>query len=169
MLTGGGRAFGPRPKGEDGWNRKVNRKEERLGLRVGLSEKWRSGQLTVVDSLELEHINTRTLRADLLKRGWLDGLFLLGKGGEEEAGRLRFELSGGNLPGVDVVSAMDKLGVYDIIKRQKVVIELSAVEDLISRLDPDGEWGLADEEVEDEELEEEEMARELEEALADVE
>ena len=45
MLTGGGRAFGPRPKGPDGWTRKINRKEEQLGLRVGLSEKWRSGDL----------------------------------------------------------------------------------------------------------------------------
>lgn len=166
MLTGGGRAFGPRPKGPDGWARKVNRKEERLGLRVGLSEKWRSGDLCVVERLAVDEVSTRTVRERLATRGWMDALFIVGK---QAQGEQAFELAVGNLADVAVVSEMDKLGVWDIVKRRKVILELSAVDELIARLDPDDEWGTEDEEYEEIEMEDKDFDEEdIEEVLEDV-
>lgn len=144
MLKGGGHAFGIRPKGPDGWLRKVNRKEERLGLRVALSEKWRTGNLAVVERLGLQETSTRQLKQLLGGRGWLDALFVVGDGVgglARDGQQVAFELSSGNLPDVAVVSDVNEMGVYDIVKQRKVVVELEALDELIRRLDP----GMAEE------------------------
>ena len=87
MLRGGGNAFALTPKGPDGWKREVNRKEEQLGLRVSLSDKWRAGDLAVVENIGLDEISTRILRERLATRGWTDALFILAPGttAEKEA------------------------------------------------------------------------------------
>ncbi|GAA5922833.1 mitochondrial 54S ribosomal protein uL4m YML6 [Sporobolomyces koalae] len=142
MLKGGGRAFGPRPKGPDGWNRKINRKEEQLGLRVSLSEKWRAGNLAVVEKLGLDVPSTRTLKEKLVERGWTNALFVTGSSGTDadERARWAFELSSGNLPEVAVVTDVFDLTVWDIIKRRNVVLDLEAVDSVIARIDPNGPW-----------------------------
>lgn len=167
MLVGGGRAFGLTPKGPDGWKRKVNRKEEQLGLRVGLSEKWRAGNLVVVEKLGLGEVSTRVLKGRLASRGWLDALFVLAgdPAPEDVEAREAFVLASGNLEDVAVVSEVEKLGVWEIVKRRKVVMELAAVDELIRKMDPEGRLGVEDEEYQEGELEVEELARELEEAL----
>ncbi|GAA5997225.1 mitochondrial 54S ribosomal protein uL4m YML6 [Rhodotorula paludigena] len=137
MLKGGGRAFGPRPKGPEGWKRKINRKEEQLGLRVSLSEKWRSGNLVVVDKLGLAAPQTRVLNQQLTQRDWLDALFITSVGGEEQP-RVAFELAAGNLPNVALVTDVRDMTVWDVLKRRKVVIELDAVDEVIERVDPFG-------------------------------
>ncbi|GAA5862352.1 hypothetical protein JCM1840_004154 [Sporobolomyces johnsonii] len=140
MLKGGGRAFGPRPKGPDGWKRKINRKEEQLGLRVSLSEKWRSGHLAVVEKLGLDAISTRVLSKELNKRGWTDALFITGSSSENDHARVAFTLASGNLPDVAVVSDVKDMTVWDIIKRRQVVLDLEAVDKVIRRIDPYGPW-----------------------------
>lgn len=170
MLTGGGRAFGPRPKGPDGWARKVNRKETRLGLRVGLSDKWRSGDLCIVENLGISESSTRSLQSRLLCRGWGDAVFVLAKERSEEAQEQKalFELASRNLTEISLVTDAADLGIWDIVKRKKVVMELSAVDEVINRLDPEGLWNRdveEDWEDEEEELDEETMAAEFEEAL----
>ena len=121
----------------------------------------------VVERLAVEEVSTRIVRERLATRGWMDALFIVGKQDQEEQA---FELAVGNLPDVAVVSEIDKLGVWDIVKRRKVVLELSAVDELIARLDPDNHWGVEDEEYdEEEEMDEEDYEREIEEALEDVE
>ncbi|GAA5858768.1 hypothetical protein JCM8547_004979 [Rhodosporidiobolus lusitaniae] len=168
MLKGGGRAFGPRPKGPDGWKRKINRKEEQLGLRVALSEKWRAGDLAVVDRLALDRPQTRELRQKLLNRGWTDALFITALENYEETQRKAFELAAGNLPDVALVTDVTDITVWDIIKRRKVILELEAVDDIVARVDPRGGW--FDEELDWEDFEEEvdlaEEAGELAEAEA---
>ncbi|KAK4696180.1 large subunit ribosomal protein L4, partial [Phenoliferia sp. Uapishka_3] len=171
MLRGGGNAFALTPKGPDGWMRKVNRKEEQLGLRVGISDKWRSGDLVVVDKVGLEEIGTRVLRERLATRGWTDALFILNAGGDLEA-KDAFVRSAGNLPGISVVEDPSELGIWEIVKSRKVVIELDALEDLIKKCDPEGklvaeeEWDFEGEEEEFlTEEQEAEFAGELEEAL----
>lgn len=141
MLVGGGRAFGPRPKGPDGWKRKVNRKEEALGLRVALSEKWRTGRLSVVDRLEMDEASTRVLKEKLGGRQWLDALFIAAEGSATvSAQAAAFRLSCDNLPGVAYLDQSKEVTVYDIVRRRNVVLELSAVDQLIARIDPDGAW-----------------------------
>ncbi|GAA6002727.1 hypothetical protein JCM10207_007646 [Rhodosporidiobolus poonsookiae] len=170
MLKGGGRAFGPRPKGPDGWKRKINRKEEQLGLRVALSEKWRAGDLAVVDKLGLDEPLTRVLGRKLASRGWQDALFVTSLAGEVQS-RAAFELAAGNLPDVALVTDVSDMTVWDIVKRRKVVLELEAVEDVISRVDPYGPWveedELAWEDIEDGEFDAADLA--AMEALAEQE
>lgn len=170
MLTGGGRAFGPRTKGPDGWNRKVNRKEERVGLRVGLSDKWRSGDLCVVDRLGMSQSKTRLLNERLESRGWGDALFILAKERTEEMAleKEMFEFASRNLEGLSIIDDAAELGIWEIVKRKKVIIELGAVDELIHRLDPEAMWdqGEVEEWEDDEEIGAEEMASELKEVLA---
>ncbi|GAA5988593.1 hypothetical protein JCM11641_004614 [Rhodosporidiobolus odoratus] len=139
MLKGGGRAFGPRPKGPEGWARKINRKEEQLGLRVALSEKWRAGNLAVVDRLGLEAPLTRVLRQKLASRGWTDALFVTSVLSEERS-RAAFELAAGNLPEVALVSDVKDMTVWEVVKRRKVILELDAVDEVVERMDPYGPW-----------------------------
>ncbi|KAM0793691.1 hypothetical protein ACM66B_001118 [Microbotryomycetes sp. NB124-2] len=136
MLKGGGNAFSKIPKGPDGWTLKVNRKEERLGLRVGLSDKWRQGRLNVVDRLAMPDASTRQLSQLLKQRDWQDALFVVANGQDRDANQIAFELSSGNLEKTSVVSDVQELGVWDIVKHKNVVIELDAVDELIFRLDP---------------------------------
>lgn len=182
MLTGGGRAFGPRPKGPDGWKRKVNRKEERLGLAVGFSDKWRRGDLAIVESLGMDLTSTRLLASRLASRGWADALFVKSAGERslEEAKESNFfNLSSANLSSVTIVSDPSKLGIWDILKRRKIVMELSAVDEVIKRLDPENNWNnFEDDDDEDwEDLEggqdgvdvdDAAMAEEVERALKDI-
>lgn len=175
MLRGGGRAFALTPKGPDGWARKVNRKEEQLGLRVGLSDKWRTGNLAIVDRIGLGETSTRKLRERLAAREWTDAVFVLaGKEGREsqEAEELdAFVRSSGNLPGVAVVEDPAELGIWEIVKSRKVIIELDAIDAVIRRLDPENRLAFETHELdegEDFSLEEQEaLALELEDALAD--
>ncbi|KAK4050454.1 54S ribosomal protein yml6, mitochondrial [Microbotryomycetes sp. JL201] len=137
MLKGGGHAFAKTPKGPDGWSLKVNRKEERLGLRVSLSDKWRQGRLNVVDRLAMPDASTRQLDQLLKRKGWQDSLFVVANGQDRDANQIAFELSSGNLEKTAIVSDIQDLGVWDIVKHKNVVIELDAVDELIYRLDPD--------------------------------
>ncbi|POY70391.1 hypothetical protein BMF94_6672 [Rhodotorula taiwanensis] len=140
MLKGGGRAFGPRAKGPDGWKRKINRKEEQLGLKVSLSDKWRRGNLAIVDKLALDLPKTRLLQEKLGVRGWEDALFVTSLFEEGDSERAAFALAAGNLPSVAVVDNVDDLTVWEILRREKVVLEVDAVDQLIERVDPEGPW-----------------------------
>ncbi|KAI5478224.1 hypothetical protein MNV49_005289 [Pseudohyphozyma bogoriensis] len=150
MLRGGGRAFGVSPKGPDGWKMKVNRKEEQLGLRVGLSEKWRSGNLVVVDRLGWEKVSTNALDKELRSRGWADALFITSADSARSLPDLEqkdaFVLSTANLQHVAVVEEPQELGIWEILKSKKVVMELTAVDEVIRRLDPENKLGVEDEE-----------------------
>ncbi|SGY95181.1 BQ5605_C036g11476 [Microbotryum silenes-dioicae] len=150
MLKGGGRAFGKRPKGPDGWARLVNRKEERLGLSVGLSDKWRVGGLNVVEQIGMDLISTRKLNENVLRKGWSDTLFILGTKSDplELSAQAKFELSAGNLENLSCIKQMDQLKVWDIVKKRNIVVELDAVDELIHRVDP--EWAWEEEEFDDE-------------------
>ncbi|KDE02302.1 hypothetical protein MVLG_07127 [Microbotryum lychnidis-dioicae p1A1 Lamole] len=150
MLKGGGRAFGKRPKGPDGWARLVNRKEERLGLSVGLSDKWRVGGLNVVEQIGMDLISTRKLNENVLRKGWSDTLFILGTKSDplELSAQAKFELSAGNLENLSCIKQMDELKVWDIVKKRNIVVELDAVDELIHRVDP--EWAWEEEEFDDE-------------------
>lgn len=164
MLIGGGRAFGPRPKGPDGWKRKVNRKEERLGLQVALSDKWRRGDLSIVENLGMLLPSTSLLHSGLASNGWVDSLFILGtqRAAELEESKRWFELSSRNLGSVALVGDATKLGIWELVKHRKVIIELSAVDEVIKRLDPETLWDLEAQSMDDLEKQLERMSTEEE-------
>lgn len=150
MLRGGGVAFGPKPKGPNGWALKVNRKENELGLRVTASGKWRDGDFGVVDRLALDDISTRSAKQRLKELDWMNALIVMApvESGDAvaDAQRAKFELSVGNLESVDVIRDLGDLNVYDMLLRKKLVVELDVLEMFCHALNPRVRWEETDEE-----------------------
>jgi len=95
----------------------------------------------------------------------------MGKVRSEEAQREKemFELASRNLTDIHLITDAEEMGIWELVKRRKVIMELSAVDEIIHRVDPEALWDVNededDEEWEDDDLTEEEMATELEQAL----
>jgi len=117
--TGGGVAFGPKPRD---YTVKVNRKERRRALRSALSVHVDRGSLAALDIDAFDKPSTK-LAAEQLA-GFGDGgkaLVVLVDG--EESAALSFR----NLPGVKVLSA-DDVGVADVIGAARLVASAAALE-----------------------------------------
>src|SRR3990170_5450998 len=67
IFVGGGKAHGPRARV---FSSSLNKKVRALGLRMALSSKAMSGQLVVVDNLDVNGGRTRELRETLGKLGF---------------------------------------------------------------------------------------------------
>ena len=136
------------------WSYKLNKRERRLGLATALSQKLAEGNLAVVDEASCSTLRTAPLSARLEARGWSDALFVVGTsaeggddGGEElgagaaaaappisdKAGFGLFCVAAKNLPSVHVLPSIGA-NVYDLLRREKVVVTLGAVEQLTARL-----------------------------------
>jgi len=119
--TGGGVAFGPKPRS---FTVKVNRKERRRALRAALSLHAARGSLAAVDPDGFERPATK-LAAEQLA-GFGDGgraLVVLVEGEENVA------LSFRNIEGVSV-ARVDGVGVADVIGAARLVASPSALERL---------------------------------------
>ncbi len=125
LWRGGGRAFGPvvRDHGVD-----LPKKVRALGLRCALSSKAREGKLLVLDSAKLDEPRTKALAARLLGLSVTSALVVDGA----ELDR-NFQLASRNLPHVDVLPVMGA-NVYDILRRDLLVLTTDAVRSLEERL-----------------------------------
>jgi large subunit ribosomal protein L4 len=124
QRTGGGVAFGPKPRG---YTVKVNRKERRRALRAALSVHAERGSLAAVDAGAFSGPSTKQA-AEMLEgfageRGHV--LVVLVEG--EEAAALSFR----NLPNVRVLRARD-VGVSDVIGAAQLAGSATAFEELAS-------------------------------------
>jgi large subunit ribosomal protein L4 len=120
QRTGGGVAFGPKPRH---YTVKVNRKARRRALRAVLSEHVRRGSLAVIDAAEFEAPSAKRAAEGLGAFGDPGRtLVVLGPEGEDHC-RKSFR----NLSGV-LVKAQDLVGVADIIGAQRLVLSPSAVD-----------------------------------------
>ena len=106
----------------------LQKKVRRLGLKSALSAKHGEGKLVVIDSLKLEEGKTRVLRARLAALGWDSVLILDGP----ELDPL-FVRAARNLPRVDVLPQQGA-NVYDILRRDLLVLTREAVKHLEARL-----------------------------------
>ena len=124
QFVGGSRAFGPivRDHGFD-----LPKKIRALALKHALSSKAKAGDLVVVDSLTLKEPKTSALKAQLEKLGWGQALVI---GGAEVD--KNFGLAARNIVGIDVLPNAG-LNVYDILRRQKLVLTKDAVEAIEAR------------------------------------
>lgn len=121
QRTGGGVAFGPKPRG---YTVKVNRKERRRALRSALSVHAARGSLAAVDAEAFSAPSTKQAAealAGFADRGHV--LLVLTEG--EETAALSFR----NLPDVRVLRARD-VGVADVIGAAKLAASPSAFEEL---------------------------------------
>lgn len=125
QFRGGGISFGPvvRSHAQD-----LPKKIRRMGMRCALSAKAKEGKLVVVDALKLPEVKTKDLLSKMDKMGLTSALFI---GGAELDNN--FSLSARNIVGIDVLPAQGA-NVYDILRRDTLVLTKEAAENLEARL-----------------------------------
>ncbi len=107
---------------------KLPKKVRKLALKSALSAKQAEGKLAVVESLKLGSARTRVLAERLGRLGWSSALVI--DGDEVDAG---FARAARNLVEVQVMPQQGA-NVYDILRRDQLVLTRSAVENLQARL-----------------------------------
>jgi large subunit ribosomal protein L4 len=122
QRTGGGVAFGPKPRR---YTIKVNRKQRRRALRAVLSAHARRGSLALVDPQSFADPSTRQAYSALSTHNHTDTTLLV-VAPEGEDGCLK---SFRNLSHVSVLTS-DRVGVSDIVSNQSLVLSESALETL---------------------------------------
>ena len=124
QFRGGGRAMGPvvRSHAHD-----LPKKVRALALKHALSAKARDGGLVVWESCQIEEAKTKTLRASFEKAALKNALII--DGAEPQA---KFAVAARNLPEIDVLPVQG-VNVYDIMRREKLVLTKAAVEALEAR------------------------------------
>jgi large subunit ribosomal protein L4 len=126
QFVGGARAFGPvvRDHAFD-----LPKKVRALALRHALSSKAGSGALIVLDQAALDGPKTAALRADLTALGLTNALIIAGA--EVDA---NLKLAARNIPNVDVLPDAG-LNVYDVLRRDKLVLTKGAVDAIRARFE----------------------------------
>ncbi len=125
QFRGGAVIFGPVVRSHEfGLQKKVRR----LGLRSALSAKQAEGKLIVIDAASLAEAKTKALRAQLDAFGW--GSVLIIDGAAVDEG---FARAARNIPKVDVLPQQGA-NVYDILRRDTLVLTRAAAEALEARL-----------------------------------
>jgi len=124
QRTGGGVAFGPKPRS---YTVKVNRKARRRALRAALSAHAEHGSVALIDASSFEVPSSK--RAAGVLAGLGVGWALIVVAPEDPPACAK---SFRNLPGVGVASA-DAVGVADVVGAQFLVVSPGALELLTAR------------------------------------
>jgi large subunit ribosomal protein L4 len=124
QFRGGGRAFGPvvRSHAHD-----LPKKVRALALRHALSAKAKDASLIVVDDVRLADAKTKALLDRFGKLGLRNALIIGGT--EIDTG---FQKAARNVPNIDVLPVQG-INVYDILRREKLVLTRAAVDALEAR------------------------------------
>lgn len=126
QFRGGGRVFGPvvRDHGYD-----LPKKVRTLALKHALSAKAKGGKIVVLDAAKADSHKTKELRVKLEALGLEQSvLFIDGDGIDTN-----FSLAARNLPMIDLLPT-EGANVYDILRRDTLVLTKTAVEKLEERL-----------------------------------
>jgi len=125
QFRGGGRAFGPvvRSHAHD-----LPKKVRALALKHALSAKAKDGAIIVWPEARVAEAKTKSLKASFAKIGLTSALII--DGSEPE---VSFQLAARNIPQIDVLSVQG-INVYDILRREKLVLTKAAIDALEARL-----------------------------------
>jgi len=125
LMRHGGTAKGPvvRSHGHE-----LTKGVRKLGLKLALSSKAKAGELIILDEAKLSAPKTKELAAKLGKLGWSKALVIDGTVVDEN-----FSRAARNLRGIDVMPSQGA-NVYDILRRDLLVVTKSGVEALEARL-----------------------------------
>ena len=124
LWTGGGIAFGPRPRA---YTFKVNRKEQRTALRSALSLHAERGSVAILDASAFQEPKTRQARELLQEWGQARPTLVVLAPDELAAAR-----SFRNLARVSVRAAQD-VGVSDLLGAASVVFSEPSLQELAAR------------------------------------
>jgi large subunit ribosomal protein L4 len=124
QFRGGAVIFGPVVRSHEF---DLQKKVRRLGLKTALSAKQAEGKLVVLEEARLDDAKTKALRARFDALGWASVLIIDGAVNESFARAAR------NLPKVDVLPEQGA-NVYDILRRDTLVLTRAAVQQLEARL-----------------------------------
>lgn len=125
QFRGGGRAFGPisRSHAHD-----LPKKVRALALKHALSAKAKDANIIVLDKAEIAEPKTKLLLETLSKLGWSNALIIGGETLQDN-----FVLAARNIPNLDVLPVQG-INVYDIVRREKLVLTTAALDAINARL-----------------------------------
>ncbi|MBB4196610.1 50S ribosomal protein L4 [Rhodoblastus sphagnicola] len=124
QFRGGGRAFGPvvRSHAHD-----LPKKVRALALRHALSAKFKDGAIVVLEAANADAPKTAALKTTFAKIGLTNALII--DGAELN---VNFALAARNIPQIDVLPVQG-INVYDILRREKLVLTKAAIDALEAR------------------------------------
>lgn len=125
QFRGGATVFGPVPRNH---GHSLQKKVRKLALKSALSAKQADGKLVVLDDAKLAAPKTRDLAGRLDKLGWSNVLIV--GGAEIDA---NFAKAAANIPHLDILPSQGA-NVYDILRRDTLVLTREAVQNLEARL-----------------------------------
>lgn len=125
IFVGGGRAHGPRVRSHA---HDLPKKVRSLALRHALSSKLGAQSLIILDEAVLKAARTKDLRASFEGLGLKNALIIDGETVNEN-----FAMAARNLPCIEVLPAQG-LNVYDVLRRDTLVLTKAAVEKIHDRL-----------------------------------
>lgn len=125
QFRGGAVIFGPHPRDH---SYDLPKKVRQLALKTALSSKVASGELLIVENLNMGITKTKELVKKFMALGLRSALIIDG----EEVNK-DFARTAANLPGVDVLPQQG-INVYDILRHEHLVLTKAAIENLESRL-----------------------------------
>jgi large subunit ribosomal protein L4 len=124
QFRGGGRAFGPVVRSH---MHDLPKKLRALALKHALSAKAKEGQIIVWPEAHATDTKTKTLKTRFRNLGLTNALIV--DGTEPEAS---FRLAARNIPQIDVLPVQG-INVYDILRREKLVLTRAAIDALEAR------------------------------------
>lgn len=123
--VGGGRVFGPHPRSHA---TELPKKVRKLALKTALSSKAKDGKLVILDAIAPKDHKTKAMAKAFEKLGFESALIIGGK--EIDA---NFARATSNIPKIDVLPSQGA-NVYDILRRDVLVLTKDAVNDLTEKL-----------------------------------
>ncbi|MBT5811731.1 MAG: 50S ribosomal protein L4 [Rhodospirillaceae bacterium] len=124
-LRGGGVAFGPTPRD---FTHKLQKKVRRFAMKSALSSKQADGKLVVLKDAVLGSPKTKDLQGLLAALGMDNALIVSGPEVDQNLAK-----AASNLPQIDVLPTQGA-NVYDILRRDQLVLTEAAVQALEARL-----------------------------------
>ncbi len=125
IFRHGGVVKGPIPRSHA---HDLNKKFRALGLRHALSAKAKAGELVIIDSAAMDTPKTSALAKVAKNLGWKRVLIIDGAEVNEN-----FAMAARNIETIDVLPTMGA-NVYDILRRDQLVITKAGIEALEARL-----------------------------------
>jgi len=125
QMRGGGIVFGPHTRDH---SHGLTKKVRKLALATALSAKAREGKLVILDEAKMAAPKTADLAKKLTALGWGRTLLIDGETVDQN-----FAKAASNIIGIDVLPSVGA-NVYDILRRDTLVLTKGAVEKLVERL-----------------------------------